>query len=90
MFKDAFTSANCARSRLAYLNHVFPDRAAVDEVVEGGQLLQLQGGHFHQGRGLDEPFVREIAVIPLELIHDVDGLFPGGFGLADLGFQFLA
>jgi hypothetical protein len=30
-----------------------------------------------------------MAVMPLDLVHDVDGLFPGIFGLADLAIQLL-
>ena len=61
----------------------------VDEVVESGQFLQFQGRQAHHGRGLDQALAGEIAVMPLDLVHDVDGLFPGIFGLVDLAFQLL-
>ena len=65
----------------------FAHRPPVNEVIKGGQFLQLQGSQAQDCGGLQQALVAQVAVVLLDLVHDVNGLLPGVFGPLDLGLQ---
>ena len=75
---------------VAHVDDIFAHRPAVDEVVKGGQFLQLQRGQPEDVRGLHQTLVAQVAVVPLDRVHDVDRLLPGVFGPGDFGLQFFS
>ncbi len=64
---------------VAHVDDKFTHRLPVDEVVKSGQLLQLQRRQPEKVRRLHQTLVGQVAVMPLDRVHDVDRLLPGIF-----------
>ena len=71
VIEDGILVKHPAHHRIADVDNVAAHGPAVEIVVEGGQRLQLQGGHAEQVRGVVHGLVAQITVMVLLLLLSI-------------------
>ena len=71
---DGFLAKHPADHPVAGMDDIFPDRFAVNKVVEGGQLIDLQRRHVQKLGRLEDGLVSQVSVVSLKRIHHIDDL----------------